>query len=42
MGKILDKSIQNSRVNVSDLKPGTYWVRMEVNGRIQQQQFIKL
>lgn len=42
MGKIVAKPMQNSHVNVSDLKPGTYWVRMEVNGRIQQQQFIKL
>lgn len=42
MGKTIAKPIQNSHVNVSDLKPGTYWVRMEVNGRIQQQQFIKL
>lgn len=42
MGKTIAKPIQNSHVNVSELKSGTYWVRMEVNGRIQQQQFIKL
>lgn len=42
MGKITVKAVQESRISVSDLKPGTYWVRMEINGRIEQQSFVKL
>ncbi len=42
LGKISLRAIQNASVNVSDLPAGTYWVRVEFNGRIQQQQFIKL
>jgi hypothetical protein len=42
MGKIYSRTIQNAAINVSDLPAGTYWVRVEFNGRIQQQQFIKL
>jgi hypothetical protein len=41
MGRSVVKSIQDSKVNVADLKPGTYYVRMEVNGKIEQQSFIK-
>jgi hypothetical protein len=41
MGQSVIKSIQGSKVNVADLKPGTYYVRMEVNGKIEQQSFIK-
>lgn len=40
-GKITVKNVQGGRINVSDLRPGTYRIRMEVNGRIQQQTFIK-
>lgn len=40
-GKVLVKPIQASSINVSDLKPGTYWLRIEINGRIEQQAFIK-
>jgi hypothetical protein len=42
MGRVLTRPVQNASVNVSDLPAGTYWVRVEYNGRIQQQQFIKL
>jgi subtilisin family serine protease len=41
MGRLLTRAVQNASVNVSDLPSGTYWVRVEFNGRIQQQQFIK-
>lgn len=41
LGKSVIKNIQGSKVNVADLKPGTYYVRMEVNGKIEQQSFIK-
>lgn len=41
MGKTIARNIQDSRLSVSDLKPGTYWVRMEINGRIEQQAFVK-
>lgn len=42
LGKIQVRALQNSKINVSDLTPGSYWIRMEVNGRIEQQTFIKL
>lgn len=41
LGKVTVKSIINSKLSVSDLVPGTYWIRMEINGRIEQQAFIK-
>lgn len=41
MGKTVTRNIQDSRLSVADLKPGTYWVRMEINGRIEQQAFVK-
>ena len=41
MGRVLTRTVQNASVNVADLPAGTYWVRVEFNGRIQQQQFIK-
>jgi hypothetical protein len=41
MGRVHTRSVQNASVNVADLPAGTYWVRVEFNGRIQQQQFIK-
>jgi subtilisin family serine protease len=41
MGRVFVKTIQNSKINVSDLTSGTYWIRLEVNGRIEQQAFIK-
>lgn len=40
-GRVMIKNVQGSKVSVADLKPGTYWVRMEMNGHIEQQAFIK-
>jgi len=40
-GKVWVKNVQNAKINVSDLNPGSYWVRMEIAGRIEQQAFIK-
>ena len=42
MGKILERRIENASISVADLKPGNYFVRMEINGRIQQVRFVKL
>lgn len=39
MGKIIVKNVQGSSIHVSDLTPGSYWVRLVVNGRIEQQAF---
>lgn len=41
MGKTIVKNIMNAKISVSDLAPGKYWIRMEVNGRIEQQSFVK-
>ena len=40
-GRVMIKNVQGSKVSVADLKPGTYYVRMEINGHIEQQSFIK-
>jgi hypothetical protein len=40
-GRVMIKNVQGSKVSVADLKPGTYWVRMEMNGHIEQQAFLK-
>ncbi len=41
-GKIIVRRIENASISVGDLKPGNYFVRMEINGRIQQVRFVKL
>ncbi len=41
MGKITEKTVQNAKISVSDLKSGNYWIRAEINGRIEQQAFVK-
>ena len=41
MGKVITKQLKDSRIQVIDLKSGTYWIRAEVNGHIQQQVFVK-
>jgi subtilisin family serine protease len=41
MGKITEKSVQNAKISVSDLKSGNYWIRLEIKGRIEQQAFVK-
>lgn len=40
-GKVKEKPIQGGKVHVSDLTSGMYWIRLEINGRIEQQAFIK-
>ena len=42
MGKIIRKQMNNNKINIVDLKPGTYWLRLTLNGKIEQQKFIKL
>lgn len=39
VGKVIDRNIVNSSVQVSDLTSGSYWIRLEVNGRIEQRTF---
>ncbi len=41
-GKIICKPLNNYKVNISDLQSGTYWLRLTINGKIEQQKFIKL
>lgn len=41
MGKISTRQVKDARILVSDLKPGTYWIRVAINGHIQQQVFVK-
>lgn len=41
LGKITVKNVQGHMINVSDLESGMYWIRMEINGRIEQQAFTK-
>ena len=41
-GKIICKPLNNYKVNISDLQSGTYWLRLMINGKIEQQKFIKL
>lgn len=38
-GTIVQKEIRFGTIQIKDLNPGVYWVRLEVNGRIQQQKF---
>ena len=42
LGTIVSKKVTAASIDVSDLKAGSYWIRVELNGRIQQQLFIKL
>ncbi len=42
MGKIIRKPVNNNKVSITELKPGTYWFRLTINGKIEQQKFIKL
>ena len=41
-GKIIRKPVNNNKISISDLQPGTYWLRLSLNGKIEQQKFIKL
>ncbi len=42
LGKIIRKPVNNNKVSITELKPGTYWLRLTINGKIEQQKFIKL
>lgn len=42
MGNIIRKPVNNNKVSITELKPGTYWLRLTINGKIEQQKFIKL
>ena len=40
-GQVIYKAITNGKLNVSDLSPGNYFIRLQIDGKIQQQQFTK-
>ena len=40
-GSFISKPISNGKINVSDLAPGSYWIRMLFNGKFEQNLFIK-
>ncbi len=40
-GQIFWKPIANGKLNVSELSPGNYFIRMKIDGKIQQLQFTK-
>ena len=40
-GQIFWKPIANGKLNVSELSPGNYFIRMQIGGKIQQLQFTK-
>jgi hypothetical protein len=40
-GKVIERSINDAKVYVGDLPSGTYRIRIEIKGRIEQQAFIK-
>jgi subtilisin family serine protease len=40
-GSLISKRITDGKINVSDLAPGKYWIRLLVNSRIEQDLFIK-
>jgi len=41
-GKMINMKIENKKVEIQDLKSGIYYIRLNNNGRIEQQKFIKL
>jgi len=40
-GKVIERSVENASIFVGDLNRGTYFIRMERKGRIQQARFVK-
>ena len=40
-GNYIEKPIINGKVYVSDLAPGTYYIRILIDGKVQQEKFIK-
>jgi len=41
-GKVFKKYIKEGKLPVSDLNPGTYFIRLIINNKVQQDRFIKL
>jgi minor extracellular serine protease Vpr len=41
-GKIIRKKVENNLISLQNLASGTYWLRILINGKIEQQKFIKL
>ena len=41
-GNVCEKTIQDGKLRVSDLAPGTYFIRLIIKDRVQQERFIKL
>ena len=40
-GIVITKRISDGKIQVSDLAPGKYWIRLLVNSHIEQDLFIK-
>ena len=40
-GQVIYRAITNGKLNVSDLSPGNYFIRLQIDEKIQQQQFTK-
>lgn len=41
-GKVIRKRVENNSISLQHLDSGTYWLRIQIKGKIEQQKFIKL
>ncbi|MFM7473988.1 MAG: S8 family peptidase, partial [Crocinitomicaceae bacterium] len=41
-GNVYEKRIQDGKLRVSDLAPGTYFIRLIIQDKVQQERFVKL
>jgi hypothetical protein len=41
-GKVIRRKIENNSISVQNLNSGSYWLRLLINGKIEQQKFIKM
>jgi subtilisin family serine protease len=41
-GKVIRRKIENNSISIQSLESGSYWLRLLINGKIEQQKFIKL
>jgi hypothetical protein len=41
-GNLYEKNIYEGKLYVSDLPAGTYFIRLIIDGKVQQERFIKL
>jgi hypothetical protein len=41
-GKVIRKKVENNSISLQHLDSGTYWLRIQIKGKIEQQKFIKL